>query len=284
MRYLKGEFITVPNKNALLGIKGATQSVYLWLCAHANEAGQCFPSKATIAKEAGVSPRSVFDAVNELVQRGILKKTARGSNDGSKRQQSNLYQIIIVSKKLPVRVVHGEDATGARGVMQTLREEGAPRAQELNTLNINPIELNNSLENVLVGELMVDKPPALGIAKTDNPKNPAPAEIDSIIQLFLMVNEAYQKFFNLKVERRAAENLLKRHSIAEVASMMEFIRAHKDDDFFPTVQRPVQLEEKWSSLETRRNKGKGGSKAAVFARTQEELNNPKSGTVVNLQQ
>lgn len=93
-RYLKGDFITVPNKNAIKPLKATTQAVFMWIASYADDEGICFPSRKTIAKNCGVTVDTVDTHIKKLVDAGLLQKTAR--KDG-KQNKTNIYQILIVT-------------------------------------------------------------------------------------------------------------------------------------------------------------------------------------------
>lgn len=94
MRYKKGTFIVIPNKDLLKGKPAEMQSIYTWLCEHADEDGVCFPTKATIAREAGCSHNTVDKYLKQLVEDGFLSITQR-KKKGSKENTSNSYQIML---------------------------------------------------------------------------------------------------------------------------------------------------------------------------------------------
>lgn len=96
MRYLKGSFITIPNKEVLKGLPPYIQTVYMWICSFADETGLCFPSRIRLAECAGCSESSVKRAFEVLEEKGILKRTERKKEDGY--NLTNTYQIIIVDK------------------------------------------------------------------------------------------------------------------------------------------------------------------------------------------
>ena len=92
MKYEKGSFITVPNQKRLIGMNPIAQTVFMWLCFHANQEGECYPSHVTIAREAGLGKTSIKKAIAILVDSGLIEKENR--KDG-KKNKTNLYQIII---------------------------------------------------------------------------------------------------------------------------------------------------------------------------------------------
>lgn len=97
MKYKKGTFITVPNRDVLFGIKGDTQSVYIWICRHADDDGICFPSINRLAKCSGVSKSRTKKCIKELEEKKLITKEQRKNKDNYK---SNLYQIQIVDMEV----------------------------------------------------------------------------------------------------------------------------------------------------------------------------------------
>lgn len=68
----------------------ATRFVLLVLCNYADENGQCYPSRETIAKKTSLSVRSVQTHLNWLSENGFL--TWKNQRMGS-RQSVNVYQL-----------------------------------------------------------------------------------------------------------------------------------------------------------------------------------------------
>ena len=56
-------------------MSASAHSVLVVLCRHANDAGECFPSTALIAKKAHLNPRTVMQAVKELEQCAWISST-----------------------------------------------------------------------------------------------------------------------------------------------------------------------------------------------------------------
>ncbi len=93
MKYRKGTFTVVPNKDILRGKNPYLQIVYFWICDHANEEGVCFPSRQHLADESGVSLKTVDNMISELIKIGLLMKQTR--KDG-KQNLSNIYQVMLL--------------------------------------------------------------------------------------------------------------------------------------------------------------------------------------------
>lgn len=94
-RFIKGEFVLVPNKSQALALRGATLNVYLALCSYADKDGGCFPSYGTMSGDIQYTTRACKDAIEELVDLGLITKETRQRPNGS--NTSNYYQIVIQS-------------------------------------------------------------------------------------------------------------------------------------------------------------------------------------------
>ena len=67
------------------------KAVYIYLRDRANVSGVCWPGIKTIARELGLSPRTVQRALADLEQHGYLQKIPRYRDNGS--STSNLYSV-----------------------------------------------------------------------------------------------------------------------------------------------------------------------------------------------
>lgn len=134
MKYEKGTFIVVPNKDTLRGLDPQTQVLFLWICSYADEAGVCFPSITKLAEDCGISKRTVDSRLRKLCELGVLEVTNRAVNN---LQTSNEYQILLR---------YAGDALRSAGDAGGYRRRCAPRsagdAHELNPYITKSIELN----------------------------------------------------------------------------------------------------------------------------------------------
>jgi hypothetical protein len=97
-KYKKGSYVVIPNKEILRGKKAAFQSIYFWICEHANENGTCYPGRTRLADEAGVDIKTVDKYLQEMVSIGLLSVTNRFKKN-SKEKDTNLYQIMVVEEE-----------------------------------------------------------------------------------------------------------------------------------------------------------------------------------------
>lgn len=116
MRYEKGSFIVIPNKQHLRGLEPLVQTVFFWLCTYADELGMCYPSRTTLAKDCGVSIRSLDRALEKLEEKDLLIKELR--KKGKTENLTNMYYITIPEEldKLTPRLDDGGSVNSALGV------------------------------------------------------------------------------------------------------------------------------------------------------------------------
>ncbi len=67
-------------------------AVYMYLKDRSDKDGRCYPGLKTIAKELKIGVSTVQRALDDLIQRGYLRKEARYREGGS--QASNYYYLI----------------------------------------------------------------------------------------------------------------------------------------------------------------------------------------------
>lgn len=100
MKYQKGTFVVVPNKEYLRGKPSELQTIFFWLCEHSDLDGICYPSRVTLAEEAGCGIKSVDKYLKELVSIGLIEKTVR-QKPNSNENTSNLYQVVVAEMPPP---------------------------------------------------------------------------------------------------------------------------------------------------------------------------------------
>jgi len=96
MKYIKGSFITVPNKTVLKGLLATSQALFMWICSYADEVGICFPSRKTLAEDLCVSLPTIDIHLKKLCEVGLIQKKTRKRG---KENHTNLYQIILLPSK-----------------------------------------------------------------------------------------------------------------------------------------------------------------------------------------
>lgn len=129
---------------------------YVVLVRHSNANGECFPSYMTLALKIGCSERKAKTIVKSLMEKGLIDKKERFSEDG-KTQLSNLYKIqnleggahddipqkINVENK-PFVFEEGEQGapTPVNGVHEGGASENLPPVHDMHTKETNTKETN----------------------------------------------------------------------------------------------------------------------------------------------
>lgn len=97
MKYKNGTFVLVPNLQRLATKSSELQVIYMWLCTYADKNGKCFPSRTTLAKQAGCGIKTVDKYLQQLVDDGFITKETR-SKSGTKEKLSNMYQLLLLDE------------------------------------------------------------------------------------------------------------------------------------------------------------------------------------------
>jgi hypothetical protein len=75
------------------------------------------------------------------------------------------------------------------------------------------------------------------------------ATVATLIDSFKSVNPAYEKFFKNKKQRGAAQRLIERYPLDLLLKVVALLPKSNTKPYFPTITSPLQLEEKYASLE-----------------------------------
>lgn len=88
-----------------------------------------------------------------------------------------------------------------------------------------------------------------------------------IIKLFESINPACKNYYNKPPQRQACEDLIRERGFEHVKSVIENTLPKTNGlEFFPSITTPIQLREKWTTLESavRRYKSKGITKKREY--------------------
>lgn len=73
------------------GLPHRAVTVFMYLSNRCGRKNECFPSVRTIAKELHISKSTVFRALNDLENAGLVERSARWRNSGGR--SSTLYRL-----------------------------------------------------------------------------------------------------------------------------------------------------------------------------------------------
>lgn len=89
--------------------------------------------------------------------------------------------------------------------------------------------------------------------KKDNTKERAEqsSEINTLIKSFEIINPASKKFYGIPPQRKACQMLIDIYSFERVKRVIELTLPRTNGlQFFPTITTPLQLQDKWATLES----------------------------------
>ena len=229
MRYQKGTFILLPNKQMLHGLSLGALAIYVQLCDFADDEGVCFPSRKTLADRIKMSLNSVDRFLDELETNRLIERTVRRRYDGS--QSSNGYQILIEEIDLPYPPVATPLPTHSEGGLPT---HGEP---ELYPFLTEPTSSRQAADGLrVVVENDSEKPP-----KTDKRTK------DKML-IFNLFGDKPAPWWHSPAQRKAALTLYDTYGWGDVVRAMNFWKKYKDDPYCPDIRTPVQLVDKWEKL------------------------------------
>lgn len=224
MKYERGSFITVPSKEVLRELHPTAQCLYMWLCSYANETGNCYPSRSTLASDVGVSVRTIDTAMEVLVAAGLVRKQTRFKGN---EQTTNLYEVLVVE--------------GSADSAIPLANFALPPSQILRT-ELNPVLTQSTEVGTDVPEIEVP------MNLEEKPKRPSKAKYnDARIAFSWLPNR--QKYWDKDLTQLECGLLLFARGEEAVRNMVRYTREHKDDEYFNwTFVKPSDYERKWEDV------------------------------------
>lgn len=255
-KYEKGSFIVVPNMSHLSGIAPIAQALYLWLCCHANQEGECYPSRTTLARECGIKKLHTLDRYMEfLISVGLVVKEERFKD---KEQLSNGYFLPILDEGVAPKKVLGVAPKTARGGSQN-GIGGSPQNGIQNSIHIT--QSNNSSSEEKSSRDIPSKP--LKGKEKKNPLNPLhntlrPLVIKALEPLHPL--EAKRWYANT-TEGKAVDALIDWLGEKKLMRFAEIWPVAVKEAFAPQAYKPSAILAKWPQIEkflVERKKNGGG--------------------------
>lgn len=230
MYYRKGTFVTVPNKQYLQGQKPIVLTVYFWLCSFSDEYGECFPSRTRLAKDCGVTPKTIDEAVKKLEELCLIEKIKRTKKNGE--WQSNLYQIIILD-------AFDEDTPSVKITPPSVKKDTTPSVKNstLTKSNINSIQLTQYTEQ--------------GSEEYAYGKSKENTQIDEIIKEFESIDLKNKNNYGRNPQRQACKFLIDNYGYEMIVNVIRKVLPYSNKRpryEFPFVATPHQLVENWEKI------------------------------------
>lgn len=224
MKYERGSFITVGSRDTLRGLHPTAQTLYMWLSSYANETGNCFPSRKTLAEDCGCSERTIDTMIDSLIEKGLLE--VKGRKDGDK-QLSNLYKVLIVP---PL----------AGGATPPSTQYATP----LQNLRTNSNQLTKTNE---VCELASEVREVYEVSEEDRPVKKE-SRVKDKLAIYHLFSQKEQPWWRHAQQKKAALSLFDLIGVEKVRAGLELMRENEDDKYCPQAATPFQYEEKLPAL------------------------------------
>ncbi|WP_153008353.1 helix-turn-helix domain-containing protein [Rhodococcus pyridinivorans] len=234
LRYSKGEFTQVPNKSARRGLPPAEQVVLMWLADHSDDSEQCYPTRKTLADECGLSVRSLDRALESLIERGLVVKSAR-FNQG--RQTSNMYEVVIQSPPV-VSVTSGGDKNDTPGATKTTRGRATKTTHRTQSRKNSTQTTQND-----AGASLATSP----ANRTHPEAEHGNADINDMFGYWERC-VGYKLESNRQKNRYACSNLLKKHGRDTVERLVRGVAAANSDRYGPRIADFIALQSKYNEL------------------------------------
>lgn len=228
LKYQKGTFLVIPNKGSLAGMRPNDQVVYFWICSFADDQGTCFPSRNKLSEVTGMSSRAVFSSIEALEEKGLLKKNIRKAPKDE--YLSNEYQILIKEE--------GGYAPGAQGVMQEVHKGYAPRARGV--MHHVP---TNSIHRELNPINSIGAPRKVQKLTHDS-------LVPEVIKAFEEVDPKNKTYYGNTTQRKASDFLIEEYGLEQVLRVVKLLPKTNKQAYYPSINSPNDLKEKWTKLES----------------------------------
>lgn len=89
-------------------------------------------------------------------------------------------------------------------------------------------------------------------------------DINEVIDSFEQVNPANRTWFANKTQRSAVKRLLERYDKALILQVLETLPSSNKQPYFPIINTPLQLEQKWTQLEAATQRAQQENKSTVI--------------------
>lgn len=214
-KYIKGNFFIVPNRDTLNTLPATAQTLFMWLCARADNNGVCFPSLSRLCKDTNTSKPTLLKNIDVLIEKKFIKKHPGNATT------SNHYQILLheVVKNKTMGVVKNKTMGGKKENHGVVKND---------TTNNNHITItNNNTAETSSASLIVE-----------------------IIKMFADINPACKRMYSNKTQRQACQDLLDSHSFEDIKKVIQIIPKTNGYKYCPTITTPLQLRDKWVALES----------------------------------
>ncbi len=209
-------------------------AVYNSLSRHADfHTQECFPSIEKIAEQHNISKPSVIKAIKELEKWNIVS-VKKEKDTKTKRQLPNIYLLI-------------DKTDWVQKPQSRVNENYSEKEESRVNLTTEP---SQSQSKSRVNEVYCKDTHIKDNTIKDTTETSS-GDISLIIKSFESINPASKKFYSRPPQREACKELIESYGLEKVLQVIEKgLPKTNGMQFFPTITTPIQLRDKWVSLES----------------------------------
>jgi len=208
--------------------------VYLCLCRHADRNQESFPSVKLMAEKTAISERSVVRGIQTLIDWNIISKERERKKDA--KWLNNRY--ILLDKSVWKSKPSATQSLGNKEESHTPNQTEPHATHDKSHMP----HSHTKVTHIKVTHTNHTEPSSEGVA--------------IVIDSFKVINPAYKLWFARPPQRNACKRLIDSHGIEQLLAVIAILPKTNLIQYIPNIQTPIQLEEKWSTLETQLKKKK----------------------------
>jgi len=188
----------------------------------------------------GVSKRTVIYSIQELEEKNIIfvkKNVNEGEKDTNTYEFNKNYETWVVQNSARQVKRNRELANLSSAKLRSLKGGSAKLGKEV---------VQNSVKNV---KSFAHTKETIQKKDTKETSDVPSQDIVDVIDSFKVVNPSYQKWFANTTQREAIMRMLKIHGKERLLKVIGFLPRSNLIPYIPKITSPLQLEDKWASLE-----------------------------------
>ena len=203
------------------------QAIYLYMKRVAGENGTCWTSSQNIGQKLGCSRNTISKYRNKLVKRGWIEKVGKKG----KTKPTDEYRIVDLWKLNVDFYQKKESSTIEQSLDSSNNDEKVQQVGRDSSTGVHKEEPINKNQ------------------KEDTEQSSG--DVNFLIKEFESINPACKTYYARPPQRNACKGLISSYGFDRVVSVIQKTLPRTNElQFFPTITTPIQLQEKWATLES----------------------------------
>lgn len=219
----------------------ACSVLYMWLCRHANEEGECFPGQEKLAENMGVDVRTIRRNLEILEKHNIISIVQMGL------RKNNRYYLLDKSEWVEASIQTGQKCP----VIDRTKMSSLDRTSDDTESDKNVRSRPDTIMSGPIVRVPVVNGSNEGVTDTNVSVQDEPAVVNPVNALFSILLEVNQTLnFGNKTERSAAQRIIDRlgEEKALASARAAVMASRSGEQFAPSITTPLELEKKMGKL------------------------------------